>query len=220
MLLFLLIDLPYDPAEYFDYYYLLTVIENYQAGGTSAFLQNYYDWLTSYQTLSILFLFISIFPLFLIGVLVAKSKSVILHITKKHVFFWFLFGALGVIIKISAVFHPNSLLYLQASDVIGNPLMSLFYGLSILLFMHFSKNSLTFIRYVGRMAITNYLMQNIIGLIIFRFFHLYGILPPSKLIIISFAVAVCQIILSYLWLQRFKQGPIEIMWRRLTYIKI
>ncbi|WP_208443882.1 hypothetical protein, partial [Pantoea agglomerans] len=127
---------PYDPAEYFDYYYLLRVIENYQAGGTSAFLQNYYDWLTSYQSLSILFLFINIFPMFLIGVLLAKSKSIILHITKKHVVFWLLFGVLGVFIKISAVFHPNSLLFLQASDVIGNPLMSLFYGLSILLFMH------------------------------------------------------------------------------------
>lgn len=220
LILFLLIDIPYDPAEYFDYYYLLRVIENYQAGGTSAFLQNYYDWLTSYQSLSILFLFINIFPMFLIGVLLAKSKSIILHITKKHVVFWLLFGVLGVFIKISAVFHPNSLLFLQVSDVIGNPLMSLFYGLSILLFMHITKNSLIFIRYVGRMAITNYLMQNIIGLIIFRLFHLYGILPPSRLIIISLAVAVCQIGLSYLWLQRFKQGPIEIMWRKLTYFKI
>lgn len=220
LLLFLFIHFPYNPAEYFDYDYLLTVIENYQTSGITAFLQNFYDWLSTFEFFSIVYLFLSIFPMFLIGVLLAKNKSTIIHITKKHVFVWILFGGLGLGLKILAVLHPDSLLFIQASDAFGNPLMSLFYGLSILLFLQLSKMSLIYFRYVGRLAITNYLMQNIIGLLIFRIFSLYATIPPSKLILISFVLAVCQIGLSYLWLQRFKQGPVEFLWRKLTYFKI
>ncbi|GKU84287.1 MULTISPECIES: DUF418 domain-containing protein [Niallia] len=220
VILYNLIGYNYDPAEYLDYNYIVSVIMNYQSGGTVGFLQNLYDWLNTYQPGNLPYLYMSIFPMFLIGVLIAKSKSILLNITKKHYVFWVVFGLVGLTIKLLPVVKPNSLLYLQAAESIGNPLMSLFYGLSILLMITKLKGSLSLIGNIGRTSMSNYLLQNIIGFVIFKVFHLYGTLPPTKLIIISFIVAVFQIWLSYIWLLLFKQGPIEFLWRRLTYIKI
>ncbi|WP_206631554.1 hypothetical protein, partial [Mesorhizobium sp. M7A.F.Ca.MR.362.00.0.0] len=68
-------------------------------------------------------LYISIFPMFLIGVLVAKSKSILMKVTKKHYIFLGVCGLIGITIKLLPVLKPNSLLYLQAAEAIGNPLM-------------------------------------------------------------------------------------------------
>ncbi|MDE5055303.1 DUF418 domain-containing protein [Niallia taxi] len=219
-ILYNLIGYNYDPSDYLDYNYIISVIMNYRSGGTLSFLQNFYDWLNTYQPDNLPYLYISIFPMFLIGVLVAKSKSILMKVTKKHYIFWGVFGLIGITIKLLPVLKPNSLLYLQAAESIGNPLMSLFYGLSILLIMHKFKVSLTLIGNIGRTSMSNYLLQNIIGFVIFKGFHLYGTLPPSKLIIISCIVALFQIWLSYIWLLLFKQGPIELLWRKITYLKI
>lgn len=218
-ILYNLIGYNYDPSEYLDHNYIISVIMNYQSGGTLLFLQNFYDWLNTYQPDNLPYLYISIFPMFLIGVLVAKNKSILLKITAKHFIFWGIFGLIGTSIKLLPVLKPSSLLYLQAAEAIGNPLMSLFYGLSVLLIMHKFKVSLTLIGNIGRTSMSNYLLQNIIGFVIFKVFHLYGTLSPSKLIIISCLMALFQIWLSYLWLLLFRQGPIELIWRRLTYFK-
>ncbi|MCM3216787.1 DUF418 domain-containing protein [Niallia taxi] len=220
IILYNLIGYNYDSTDYLDYNYILSVIRNYHYGGRLLFLQNFYDWLNTYQPDNLPYLYMSIFPMFLIGVLVAKNKSILLKITAKHFIFWGIFGLIGTSIKLLPVLKPNSLLYLQAAEAIGNPLMSLFYGLSVLLIMHKFKVSLNLIGNIGRTSMSNYLLQNIIGFVIFKAFHLYGTLSPSKLIIISSIVAMFQIWLSYIWLLLFKQGPIESIWRRLTYLKM
>lgn len=72
---------------------------------------------------------------------------------------------------------------------------------------------------VGRMAWTNYLMQSIICVTLSYGFGLglWWRIGAAKAMAIAAAVIVVQIPLSALWLSRFRFGPVEWVWRRLTY---
>lgn len=70
----------------------------------------------------------------------------------------------------------------------------------------------------GRMALTNYIMQSVLGIIIF-----YGIgfalgakLGLVHVEAIALAVFILQIAYSHLWLRFFPYGPLEWIWRTLT----
>jgi len=72
---------------------------------------------------------------------------------------------------------------------------------------------------VGRMALTNYLIQTIICVFIFYGygFGLFGIIGAGTATLIAFTILGFQILISYLWLKYFRYGPIEWLWRQLTY---
>ncbi|HEX8400547.1 MAG TPA: DUF418 domain-containing protein [Allosphingosinicella sp.] len=72
---------------------------------------------------------------------------------------------------------------------------------------------------VGRMALTNYLAQSVIGVAIFHGIGLGlgGTLSPAFLLPLTLAIFAGQILLSRLWLARFGQGPMERLWRWMTY---
>ncbi len=78
------------------------------------------------------------------------------------------------------------------------------------------------LKYVGRMALTNYIMQSLIGLVLFSSvgFKLYETLSPSKTFLIAILVFIFQIIFSRIWLHYFRFGPLEWVWRCLTYKKL
>ena len=71
----------------------------------------------------------------------------------------------------------------------------------------------------GRMALTNYLLQSVAGIILF-----YGIglglgseVSLATTECIAIAVYVVEIVFSALWLNYFQFGPTEWVWRMLTY---
>ncbi len=72
---------------------------------------------------------------------------------------------------------------------------------------------------VGRMALTNYLMQTILGILLFYSvgFGLGGNMGPTKFIPIALGIFIVQILYSHWWLSRFNYGPMEWIWRQLTY---
>ena len=72
---------------------------------------------------------------------------------------------------------------------------------------------------VGRMALTNYLMQTAISLFIFYGWGLgyYGKVGALNATLLAFAIFAAQIVLSTLWLKYFAYGPVEWIWRQLTY---
>jgi uncharacterized protein len=74
---------------------------------------------------------------------------------------------------------------------------------------------------VGQMAFTNYIMQSIICNFIFLGygFAMYGKLQRYELYYIVFSVWALQLILSPIWLRYFRFGPLEWLWRSLTYWK-
>lgn len=71
----------------------------------------------------------------------------------------------------------------------------------------------------GRMALSNYLMQSLIGVLLY-----YGIglglgasLPLAGVEFVALLIFIVQMILSSLWLRAFRYGPLEWIWRILTY---
>ena len=72
---------------------------------------------------------------------------------------------------------------------------------------------------VGRMALTNYLMQTAVSLFIFYGWGLgyYGKVGALTATLLAFAIFAVQIVLSTLWLKYFAYGPVEWIWRQLTY---
>ena len=72
---------------------------------------------------------------------------------------------------------------------------------------------------VGRMALTNYLMQTVICVFIFYGygFGQFGRFGATTATLIALAIFVFQILMSALWLKYFSYGPMEWIWRQLTY---
>ncbi len=73
----------------------------------------------------------------------------------------------------------------------------------------------------GRMALTNYVMQTLIGTtLLFSFgFGLLGSIGNSITLPIAIVVLVLQIWWSKVWLRHFYFGPLEWLWRSLTWFK-
>jgi uncharacterized protein len=74
----------------------------------------------------------------------------------------------------------------------------------------------------GRMALSNYLMQSLICTTLFYGYGLglYGKVPRTGLFVIVVAIWVLQLAVSPWWLERFRFGPAEWLWRSLTYWRL
>jgi uncharacterized protein len=75
---------------------------------------------------------------------------------------------------------------------------------------------------VGRTALSNYLFQSLICIFIFYDVGLgYGsTLGYASIILIALTLFGWQIIFSTIWLRHFRFGPVEWIWRQLTYGKV
>lgn len=74
---------------------------------------------------------------------------------------------------------------------------------------------------VGKMALTNYMMHSVICMIIFTGvgFGMFGKLQRYELLYVVFSIWIFQLILSPIWLKYFYFGPMEWLWRSLSYQK-
>ncbi len=72
---------------------------------------------------------------------------------------------------------------------------------------------------VGRMPLTNYLMQSVIATTIFYHygFGLFGQVGPAVGLLISLGIYAVQVLYSGWWMARFRFGPLEWLWRAVTY---
>lgn len=73
----------------------------------------------------------------------------------------------------------------------------------------------------GRMALTNYLMQSLLCTLIFYGYGLgyFEQLPRAWQVPFVFALFGVQVLASRWWLRHFRFGPMEWLWRSLTYLK-
>jgi uncharacterized protein len=72
---------------------------------------------------------------------------------------------------------------------------------------------------VGRMAFTNYIMQSVICTLFFFGYGLnyYAELDYYQIYYVVVSIWVLQLVVSPIWLERFYFGPLEWLWRTLTY---
>ena len=106
----------------------------------------------------------------------------------------------------------------------GSLFVSFGYICLIMLFSQ-SKKGITIkkrVSAIGQMALTNYITQSVICVLIFYGvgFGLFGQVDRSTQILITFVIWIIQFGWSKAWLDRYQFGPLEWLWRSLTYGKI
>jgi uncharacterized protein len=106
-----------------------------------------------------------------------------------------------------------------AMQAVGIPMLAIGYAASVTLLVVDGRRFIAVFAPVGRMALTNYLMHSVICVVLsYGFgFGLWWQIGASKAMGIAVAIIVLQIPLSAWWLSRFRFGPVEWIWRRLTY---
>ena len=94
--------------------------------------------------------------------------------------------------------------------------------LAILDEISFFKKFFHLFAYVGRMSFTNYLMHTFLGFLIFYPFFggLFGTMGLLEISVLAILLYSFQILFSFLWLKFFAFGPLEWIWRCLTYSKV
>jgi uncharacterized protein len=97
---------------------------------------------------------------------------------------------------------------------IGAPALSFVYLSAVLL--HAEK--LKVLAPVGQMALTNYLLHSVVCTTLFYGygFGLYDQLAPTVTLLLCGVIYGAQVVLSTLWMQHFRYGPMEWVWRSLT----
>ena len=105
----------------------------------------------------------------------------------------------------------------------GVPALCLFYASAIALLYQNQgwKKLLNVFAPVGQLALTNYLVQSVICVFIFMSYGLAleARVGPANLSLIAFAIFTAQVIFSHIWIRHFHFGPMEWLWRSLTYGK-
>src|SRR5690606_7152532 len=75
----------------------------------------------------------------------------------------------------------------------------------------------------GRMGLTNYEMQGIIGCLIFSmwaFGYIFQTWGTTELFVLGIGIYIIQLIFSTLWLKKYLYGPFEWLLRSATYLKV
>ena len=82
------------------------------------------------------------------------------------------------------------------------------------------RKSLSHICFFGRMSLTNYLMSSIFGAFVFYGWglKLNPVLGTTWSLLVGIAIVVLQIVILYQWARKHQRGPLETVWRNLTWI--
>jgi uncharacterized protein len=113
---------------------------------------------------------------------------------------------------------PGGLLGVVMQGV-GIPLLALGYAATVAVLVVDRRRIVTAFAPVGRMALTNYLTHSIVCVVLAYGFGLglWWRIGASRTMAIAVAIIAVQLPLSAWWLSRFRFGPVEWVWRRLTY---
>jgi len=105
------------------------------------------------------------------------------------------------------------------SQAIGFPLLAIGYASTIALLVVDGHRVVSLFAPVGKMALSNYLMHSLVCVVLsYGFgFGLWWRIGASTAMAIAVAIVLVQIPLSRWWLSRYQFGPMEWVWRRLTY---
>lgn len=176
--------------------------------------------------------FTKILGMFLLGLYTYRA-GILQNISANKVLikrvFWYglIFGLAGnsilSILELSNVYQPPTPLGIVQSIgySIGVHSLALCYiaGISLLYQKKPWQFALSILAPVGRMALTNYLLQTIICCFLFYGygFGWFGKIGAANAVLLSFAIFCGQILFSRIWLKFFSYGLMEWIWRQLTY---
>ncbi|WP_421384127.1 DUF418 domain-containing protein [Bacillus salacetis] len=214
-------------AFYSDLTNITNSIEAYGNGGfKEIFLQRFEDWYNVNGPGNIIFLLLSILPMLMIGA--GAGKLHILERITENKKLWItllvIFSSVGLLLKSLPFTVEANVAYSYIQDMFGAPFLSVSYAILLALLLINRKISVVLkpLAAAGRMSLTNYLAQSIIGTLIFYNYGLglYGEVTLATGTWLAAGIFFIQVIISELWLSKFGQGPMEKLWRILTYKKV
>ncbi len=82
------------------------------------------------------------------------------------------------------------------------------------------KQVLSPLQYVGRTAFSNYIIQSTIGYVIMRTFGYYQSFSAFECILVVLSIFSFQVVISKIYLTYFRFGPLEWLWRCISYWKL
>jgi uncharacterized protein len=198
-----------------------TLIGNLTTGKTAVLLWNWENGRV-FQTAS----------LFMFGML--AGRKYLFAVSQENLKLW-----IKTLVIAAVVFIPLFLIKLYhvdwiSSDAINRPFSTIIASWSNMAFMlvlvsgfvilfqnRFFHKILNIFSSFGRMSLSNYIIQSIIGSIIYYGFGLglYKYTGATYCLIIGIALATLQGFFSFWWIRKYNQGPLEIIWHKLTWIE-
>jgi uncharacterized membrane protein YeiB len=111
--------------------------------------------------------------------------------------------------------------FLSIGIMIGPIISALYVGALILLLQFPFVQKLFFpLKSYGRMALTNYIFQTVFIYIAGYVFNLFESLTYLQSLLVCLTVYVFQLTFSVIWLRFFQFGPLEWIWRVVTYLEV
>ena len=101
-------------------------------------------------------------------------------------------------------------------QVVGAPLLAVGYLAAVAL-LCLRIGPLRPLAATGRMALTAYLLQSVLALVVFAGLDLYDRLGPTEGLLVVAGIWAVLLVACPLWMRHFRFGPVEWLWRSLTY---
>lgn len=102
-------------------------------------------------------------------------------------------------------------------QTLGGPVLAAGYLAALALWWSYRGATPRPITALGRVALSAYLLQSLLALIVFAGFSLYGQLGTASSLLVVVGIWVVLLVVAPPWVSRVGQGPAERLWRRLTY---
>ena len=179
------------------------------------------------------FRYLQLLGLFIAGMLIGRQgihKSEEKMVKYSHLFlpyclaFWAVFYAVAFLLPVWGVDGFALRVGQTLFKTYGNlgQMMVYFCGFTLLYYRYKGQKVLDRIAPVGRMSVTNYMAQSIVGVSLFYGFGGNFAVEFNYLqsFLLGAAFCVIQIAYSNWWIKRFYYGPMEWLWRSLTWFQV
>lgn len=203
-------NMQFEGVEFED---LKSKIQNEDVQGMWFFNKQQYHILYSLDRLKTAI--IQLLAFFLLGVFLYTKE----WITKKmynwkYLLFFFIIGGIGKYLAIYISYHLR---------VIEHIFWSLFFMslLGIIYKSRAGKKMLSILIPVGRMALSNYILQSVLAILVFYGvgLGLFSELPLYGIHLVAVGILILLTVFSKYWLSKYSFGSVEWLWRTLTYKK-
>jgi len=170
--------------------------------------------------------------LFMLGMLAGRKNLFIS--SNESISFWKKTLMIAILVFVPMFILKNSTGNWIESEAVRRPLITIFSTWSNLAFMLILVSGFTLLfektfvhriliqfSPIGRMSLSNYIMQSMMGSFIYYGFGLsmYLYTGATYSIIIGIGLASIQWLFCKWWLKNHKQGPLELIWHKATWIR-
>ncbi|MGK0577419.1 DUF418 domain-containing protein [Macrococcus capreoli] len=166
---------------------------------------------------------LSIMPFVLLGMFVKRANilSAITQYKGTMLFLSIVFAILGIMIKYSVIAYRLNPIASDGFIYYGGVLLSVCYIIWVTLLCEYPiiKRGMHPFKLMGKMSFTLYIMQSVLMFIVFYVFRLYGQLTLIEVYGVAIIIVLFQIVFATIYFSKFKQGPLEWVWRKITYLK-